>query len=53
MFTRISSSSSISYYLLDFYRYEHELRQKVISKHSGKKYLFNVEHGTEHDINSA
>ena len=45
----------------DFYRYEHiMLRKEGISKHYGKNenfaigldscYLFNLEHGTEHEI---
>ena len=48
----------------DFYRYEHIiLRKEGISKHSGKQenfangldscYLFNLEHGTEHEIDRA
>ena len=48
----------------DFYRYEHIILQKEgISKHSGKQenfaigldscYLFNLEHGTEHEIDRA
>ena len=47
-----------------FYRYEHIILQKEgISKHSGKQenfaigldscYLFNLEHGAEHEIDSA
>ena len=47
-----------------FYRYEHIILQKEgISKHSGKQenfavgldsyYLFNLEHGTEHEIDRA
>ena len=50
----------------DFYRYEHVIlrkRKEGISKHSGKQenfansldrcYLFNLEHGTEHEIDRA
>ena len=48
----------------DFYRYEHIiLRKEGISKHSGKQenfangldscYSFNLEHGTEHEIDRA
>ena len=48
----------------DFYRFEHIiLRKEGISKHPGKQehfaigldscYLFNLEHGTEHEIDRA
>ena len=59
---------ALSYYTFmstcDFYRFEHIILQKEgISKHSGKQenfaigldscYLFNLEHGTEHEIDRA
>ena len=59
---------ALSYYTFmstsDFCRYEHIILQKEgISKHSGKQenfaigldscYLFNLEHGTEHEIDRA
>ena len=60
--------SALNYYTFmctcDFYRYEHIILQKEgISKHSWKQenfaigldncYLFNLEHGTVHEIDSA
>ena len=68
MFTSLQVLLALNYYTFmytcDFYRYEHIiLRKEGISKHSGKQenfaigldscYLFNLEHGTEHEIDRA